>query len=96
MNTGYDGSQLNDEIQYIMYPNPSSSIINFEFERSENEVVSITIHDITGRKVADVKVDESSNDQHLFKADIHHLVSGTYYYTIQSNLGAKTATFLKE
>lgn len=96
VNTGYDGSQLNDEIQYKMYPNPSSSIINFEFERSENEVVSITIHDITGRKVADVKVDENSNDQHLFKADIHHLVSGTYYYTIQSSWGAKTATFFKQ
>lgn len=45
-----------DEIKWQVYPNPSSGIFNLVYQANEGETVSVTIHDINGKLVRQIRL----------------------------------------
>ena len=59
------------------FPNPASDMINFTFPASNN--VTISIFDISGKKVVDQMVDGSNG---TYRLNTSNLTSGIYFYQI--------------
>lgn len=70
-----------------VYPNPADNIVNIEFHVKQQKMVSISILDITGRKVMDVYNNNSSSDQ--ISVETKDLESGNYLIMISTQDGFK-------
>lgn len=66
------------------YPNPSSKVV--EFDINKNDVKSIEIYDITGKKVEDFYVVE--NEYNQLTISVEHLQQSNYVVVIKTNNGA--------
>jgi hypothetical protein len=77
---GYVGIHEAGTSSYFVYPNPASSIINFELDNSKS--CEIEISDISGRKL-DRFLSGSSHEQ----IDISSYAAGLYFYHIRSSSG---------
>lgn len=78
-------NELNADIRLTLFPNPTHDEVNFYFEKG---IISrITIYDINGKRVTDVK---TSGKTHQEKIDVSTLKPGLYQCIIETNVG-KTA-----
>ncbi len=81
----------------MLYPNPATDKINFNYYSEEYNKAQINIYDVTGRKVmASIEVASSLN---LFKTEINigHLKPGVYLFeAIMNNKEKIGAKFLKQ
>lgn len=71
-----------EEKQFIVYPQPANDKIFIKQQNGLNTDMSITILDISGRTMMKQNVTETSNSQ--AEIDITQLVSGIYFYTIET------------
>ena len=75
------GIQAQDNFEVLVYPNPASDLINFEFENESNELVTISIADLQGRVVKTYKTSENQLSVNP------KLSAGTYIYQVKSTKG---------
>lgn len=68
-----------------VYPNPADNMVNIGFHIKQQKMVSISILDITGRKVMDVYNNNSSSDQ--ISVNTKDLESGNYLIMISTDDG---------
>ncbi len=73
------------------YPNPTSSILSID-SRNSGKIESITIFDLLGNKVLDIK----TNNLEKINVDVSMLTSGSYITHIYSNNGIVNKKFFKE
>lgn len=72
---------IKDEL--IMYPNPGSNFLTFQFTGYNNEAYEIEIYDVTGKSIWKEKI---NNTISTFKKDINttHFLDGLYFISIKS------------
>ncbi|MES2592436.1 MAG: T9SS type A sorting domain-containing protein [Bacteroidota bacterium] len=66
-------------------PNPFDNLTTINYEMSKNAAVTLTVYDITGKKVAEQFEGNKNAGKHSisFKAD--NLSEGVYYYTLKAD-----------
>ena len=70
------------------YPNPFNPVTNLSFELPAQDKVSISVYDITGRRVAVLVRNETmSAGRHTLSFDGSRLASGVYLYRMQLGTG---------
>ena len=66
------------------YPNPFNPSTTIDFELSKSSQVTISVFDITGRKVSDLTNSFYSQGTHSVRFDASALPTGLYYYTMEA------------
>ncbi len=86
------GSVLRQAIPLDVYPNPTSDILNIDFEMDAPSELEITVYDITGKVVMHSKVDghQTNNIQY----DVSSLETGNYYIQIAAEDGLRVSRFI--
>lgn len=74
-----------ESIKKVLYPNPTSDILNI---KSNSEIQSIEVFDISGRKM--------NTELNGHKVDVSHLSSGSYTIIITSKDGNVSEKFIKK
>ncbi len=79
------------------YPNPFNPATTIAFDLPEADRVQVTVHDVLGRRVADLVDDHYRPGRHEVVFDAGHLPSGLYLYRLETSQGAlvKTMVLLK-
>ena len=67
------------------YPNPFNAQTRIPFQLVEPSHVTITVHDITGRKVALLADEPHPAGRHTVPFDARHLASGVYLYRLSAS-----------
>ncbi len=77
-------------IDFLLFPNPSNSILNFSFNKPSNNLVTIEITDILGKVV----MTETTSDTSI---SVDKLNTGLYFFTLTQNAKQLVRTkFIKE
>ena len=74
-----------EDNNFIVYPNPSNGILNFDNSIFENQEVSVFVYNSMGQKIVDEKLSNGATFLNL-----SHLAKGMYIISFKSNL--KTIT----
>ncbi len=86
---------LPELVDYKIYPNPASDIINIDFNLPQKELISIFVTDITGRRIMNIM--ENEEIQNFSKSiNINPLNKGIYLVNVQSKNGISVQKFIKE
>ncbi len=80
--------------QTTLYPNPTDSKVNIEFNLSEFSHVSINILDIEGKVLENLYNGKLNSGKHSFYWDCSEYLSGTYYCRIEAENFQKTLKVL--
>lgn len=83
--TGLDQKQM---AELKAFPNPATSFINISYKET---IKSVTIFDLTGRKIKEQNVDAEQTE-----LNIQSLSSGTYLMNVQTADGIGTLKFIKK
>lgn len=84
-------------INLLAYPNPTSNEVTFTFNAEENDVIDITLYDVSGRKVADVVTGEKAfGGENVYHAPVNKLVAGSYFYNLTINGVVYSGKLIKE
>ncbi|HXK49398.1 MAG TPA: T9SS type A sorting domain-containing protein, partial [Clostridiales bacterium] len=75
---------------YQNYPNPFNPVTKIEYDLAEDGYVSLTVYDVTGRKVAELENRKIQAGSHSIDFDGSRLTSGVYYYTLRVGKDAQT------
>lgn len=73
-----DNVKENNKIS-AFYPNPARDVVFFNYQIENTDQVMISIFDLTGSKVKDLKFNSTNG---TLKADISALKSGVYFFTL--------------
>lgn len=76
-------------------PNPTSSVINFDFVSINNSDVRLTITDITGKIVASQNLGQPQNGNNKYSFDASQLVNGLYFVEIAQEGNRSVGKFNK-
>lgn len=76
----------NNELVFSAYPNPATDVININWSKLTDEVATVTITDISGKKVfsAEMKMDTNA------AINISTIQSGFYFLNIATESGSNT------
>ncbi len=87
----YTFENATEEIDLVVYPNPSTSKFTFVLESASTEEVMINIFDITGRKV--LEINNKMANEKIELGD--ELISGTYLAEVVQGSNRKTIKIVK-
>ena len=76
------------------FPNPASDFIEIKFTTKSNELVSISIFDMTGKQVLDQSLGAIPNGEQRIKLNVEGLNSGMYFYELQQGNSVITNKFI--
>ena len=90
-----------DVVQFQLYPNPTSSIININYNvEEENSEVNIKVYNMVGEIVGEYTPQDQSEGQHSFEIDLSSkmnlsdLKAGIYLCTLNINGEIQTKKFM--
>lgn len=66
------------------YPNPFNGSTQIYFELSQRSLVSLTVYNVLGEKMAELAGNEFSAGLHAVRFDATHLPSGIYFYVLKA------------
>jgi glucose/arabinose dehydrogenase len=78
-----------DNVYFTMYPNPVKSELNFDFQHSNSQITRISIYDVQGRLIKDVKQISINT-----KITTEELAKGLYLVEVLDENGNKTTNKL--
>ncbi len=67
------------------YPNPFSSNSVIKYELAKNAKITLSVFDVTGKKVMEVYEGEKTSGNHSINVNAENLSAGVYYYSIRVN-----------
>lgn len=76
----------NEPLHWEAYPNPSNGDSFISYKLKKPSKVSLFIFDQNGKKIADILQNQTQEmGKHVLKisAEVHHLVPGIYYYSLE-------------
>lgn len=79
----------NDFRSFSVYPNPTASITNIEFELLEDAYLRFEIYDITGKKIITPYDSHFELGKYKLPLETNALKDGIYYYTMYFNNNQK-------
>ena len=68
--------------RFMLYPNPSSSTINFDIPLTNNISYTLKIHDVSGRLLIDRVLSVENLSNKITNIDIGELATGSYIYSL--------------
>ena len=72
-----------DAASLSIYPNPTASISNIEFNLSETKRVKLSVRDITGKEVMVKEFGQMGSGMQRIQLDASNLVNGIYFASLQ-------------
>ncbi len=87
--------QTNSTLDVNVYPNPASDKINVEINSLDNEPVSYSISDLSGRTIKNGQLGSAMSNS-TFSIDISDMYNGSYLLTIISKDNQGTIRILKK
>jgi uncharacterized delta-60 repeat protein len=90
-----ENSNSNNTDQFIVYPNPVKDILNLRWINEYTGVVMLTVMDISGRKIKDVRINKTAQPYNG-SVELTGLKPGQYYLHIRNENKTFTRTFIKE
>ncbi len=76
-----------------VYPNPSTTLVNFALSSEADDVYTIEVYDVMGAKVAAIATNQAlSKGTHTLEFNTANLATGIYTYKINSNNLNQTGT----
>jgi hypothetical protein len=72
------------------YPNPFNPATTFKFTLPSQDFVTLKVYDVSGRLVATVLSKEMTPGEHTVRFDATGLVSGVYFYRLETSAGVQT------
>ena len=76
--------QSGDIVQYSIYPNPATSVINIYIEPSEHNNIRMFITDLTGKTI---RMMENLQPSIRYAIDLNGIANGTYFVTLTDGSG---------
>jgi hypothetical protein len=70
---------------YQNMPNPFKGITGINYELQNNASVTLSVYDVTGKKVAEQKEGDKHAGKHVVKVNAENLSAGVYYYSLKVN-----------
>lgn len=67
---------------YLLYPNPTKTFVNIEFNTNVSEKINVNIYDVQGKLVLNVN---SKIDGHKVQLDVSYLSKGMYFVELKNN-----------
>ena len=84
-----------DLVEFKIYPNPSSDVLNLDINLIEKEMISVYITDMSGRVVKSIYNNFETNS--LYQSiNIGSFNSGVYLLNVQSKNGTSVQKFIKQ
>lgn len=77
-------SNLKDQFQVTISPNPFSDKVIFEYTITENEDVELGIFDISGQNIMTIVKEKQSKGIHSMLIDFSKIGKGLYFYNLKS------------
>lgn len=74
---------LQADAEVTVYPNPAVEMVQIQFGAPQSGVYRIEIRDLNGRLLALLVQDYLSKGEAIFRCNISHLPSGTYFLSVQ-------------
>ena len=68
--------------KFALYPNPTSSAINFDIPLTSNRTYTLNIHDVSGRLLIDRQIIVANLSNQITNIDVSELATGSYIYTL--------------
>jgi hypothetical protein len=78
-------ADLNNGLQFEMFPNPTSDKVNLMINNDETTDINIRIISLDGKIIESVFIRNTLNFNHTL--DVYNYTSGVYFVHISSNLG---------
>lgn len=78
-----------------IFPNPSNSYINFEFEEKDDSNSNIEIYDAIGNLIVNQKIEFQGIGKRLITINLSNLSDGLYFCKLNSNGNIQTKEFVK-
>jgi hypothetical protein len=69
----------------LVFPNPSTGLINIDFNLAEKSMVDISIFSIDGKMIQTILSEEKTQGNHTINWQNNNLPEGTYFVKIQTN-----------
>jgi hypothetical protein len=89
-------SQLASEIKFNLMPNPASDVLNVSYDLNKTSNISISIIDLTGRKVMNVTNETQNAGDHLQAIRLNELSAGIYLLNLSTEGGSINRKFVKQ
>lgn len=77
--------EVSPQMEYSIYPNPASNVINLKYNLLEASDIAISISDVSGKKIIDKNLGKQFPGEYKNEIDISDLSSGNYFLNIQIN-----------
>jgi uncharacterized delta-60 repeat protein len=90
-----ENANSNNTDQFIVYPNPVKDILNFRWMNEYTGVVILTVMDISGRKIKDVRINKTAQP-YSGSIEVTGLKPGQYNLHISNENKTFTKPFMKE
>lgn len=82
-----------EEIDFNIFPNPTSEVLNFQFISSNFEYIEIYISDSFGRKLSK-EVYQKPNKEYIYlKLNVNNFSKGIYYVSVKTEKFTKSKSF---
>ncbi len=78
----------------LVYPNPSQGALLFSFNLLENNNLSISIFDPTGRLIKTIAQVDQTKGKHTVEFNSEELMNGLYYFTFQAGVQTAHGSFV--
>ncbi len=79
-NSSSDINLLDNNIEFKIYPNPTTGIVNFSIESKDKTALDLIIYDILGKAIFSGQMLHNQ-----LQLDMSHYGNGIYFYLIKSN-----------
>jgi hypothetical protein len=83
---------FNNEINWQVFPNPSSGIFNLAYQAADGEAMTIKLYDVTGKRVKQYSLIANGFVQKL-NIDLHETVFANGLYLLDVQAGSKRESF---
>lgn len=80
-------NKISEHVDSKVYPNPTETTINFEFDYDKKELVSILISDIQGKTETLINKEWARPGRNRLILDVSRMATGVYYLILQNEKG---------
>ncbi len=74
----------NEPIEEVIYPNPSTGMVNIEINLPIHSVLTATISDLSGRFLGELYKKEAREDKNTIQLNLQNYPNGTYFVTLNA------------
>jgi len=82
-------------VAFQLHPNPTDGILNVDINLDEDQPITFSVYDLSGRLVYTTSGNAAAGEQSL-QYDLKQLPDGVYLAEMKTNSGNQTMKFVKQ